>query len=448
MQKQLSFAVGWLTALGWQCAMPSVAYTGAQQVLAFIAVCDRDYVIQGWHGALLTMAFVLAAIFFNTSAIGKLPILEGLAVVFHTFGFFAFIIIIWVMGPRAGKSPEGGTTPFKGAKPLFRALADPEPSFTDAHTTFTTFADDNGWGSIGAATLIAIVAPTTTYLGADSAVHLAEELKDASHVLPRAMVSAATINYVTGFVATVTLMSNLGDVDEVLADPSGQPWVAVVYRATGSKAATLVLIVVMIVLVRCRKLTLREGAMLIVRASTSSARSTKLPARLDRSGRKLDFIPSTSCNYGIFLNRLNTLADIFTYHSFARDRGLPFHTFLSKVRPNSGVPANAVYVTLAFTCILALIIIGSTAAFNIILSVSATGLFTSYLVCVLCVLAKRLRGEVFPATKFSLGKAGLPINAAAVCFLMVAYFFLFFPAVPNPAPADMNWAILIVGQLH
>lgn len=63
------------------------------------------------------------------------------------------------------------------------------------------------------------------------------------------MASAAIVNYVTGFVATVTLMSNLGDIEELLADPSGQPWVAVVYRATGSKAATLVLIVVLIVMV-------------------------------------------------------------------------------------------------------------------------------------------------------------------------------------------------------
>lgn len=130
---------------------------------------------------------------------------------------------------------------------------------------------------------------------------------------------------------------------------------------------------------------------------------------------------------------------------FARDKGLPFHPFLSRVRPSSNVPANAVYITLAFTCLLALIIIGSTAAFNIILSVSATGLFTSYIVCVGCVLAKRLRGEPFPETKFSLGRVGgVVVNVLALCFLTVAWFFLFFPAVPDPGPAGMNWAVLIV----
>ncbi len=200
--------------------MPTVAYVGAQQVLALISICDRSYVIQGWHGALLTMAFVLAAIFFNTSAIGKLPILEGLAVVLHVFGFFAFIVILWVMGPRA-----------------------------DAQETFTVFADDNNWGSVGLATLIAMVGPTTTFLGGDSAVHLSEELKDASYVLPRAMATAAVINYVLGFVTTVTLMFNLGSVKDDLNDPSAQPWVAIIYRITGSRAATIVLLIIMIIMV-------------------------------------------------------------------------------------------------------------------------------------------------------------------------------------------------------
>lgn len=67
------------------------------------------------------------------------------------------------------------------------------------------------------------------------------------------MASAAVINYVTGFIATITLMSNLGDIEETLADPSGQPWVAVMLRATGSEAATLVLIFVLIVMVRLER---------------------------------------------------------------------------------------------------------------------------------------------------------------------------------------------------
>jgi choline transport protein len=220
LQKQLSFAVGWLCCLGWQAAMPTVAAFGSQQVLALISVCDRSYVQQGWHGALLTIAFVLLAIIFNIAAIGQMPMFERLSMILHFLGFIAVIAIYWALGPGA----------------------DPE-------IAFTVFSDGNNWGSTGLATIVAIVGPATTFLGGDSAVHLAEELQDASYVLPRAMVSAAAINYGLGFVSTVTLMFNLGSVAEVLADPSGQPWVAVLLRVTGSTAATVILLLVMIFMV-------------------------------------------------------------------------------------------------------------------------------------------------------------------------------------------------------
>lgn len=47
LQRPLSYAVGWLCALGWQAAMPTVAYVGAQQVVALIALSKPDYVYQG-----------------------------------------------------------------------------------------------------------------------------------------------------------------------------------------------------------------------------------------------------------------------------------------------------------------------------------------------------------------------------------------------------------------
>lgn len=195
---------------------------------------------------------------------------------------------------------------------------------------------------------------------------------------------------------TLTFMFALGNIEEDLADPSGQPWVAVILRITGSRAATIILILIMMFMY----------FFCAVNQVTCSSRQV---------------------------------------FAFARDKGLPYHEFLSRVNRN-GVPTNSVYVTLAYTCILALIIIGSQTAFNIILSVSATGLFTSYLVVISTVLARKLRNEPFPASRFEIPRTiGIFVNIIAICFLSVAFLFLFFPAAPAPNAADMNWGILIYG---
>ena len=130
--------------------------------------------------------------------------------------------------------------------------------------------------------------------------------------------------------------------------------------------------------------------------------------------------------------------------AFARDKGLPFHSFLAKVEPN-GLPRNSVVVTLGFTCILALIIIGSPAAFNIILAFGNGGLYTSYLVILTVVIYRRFDGNEFPKTKFSLGKWGLYINAITWCYLAVVMVFCFFPGMPNPTLEYMNWSSLMFG---
>lgn len=151
----------------------------------------------------------------------KLNLAEGLAVVAHVFGFIAFIAILWVMGP----GPH-----------------------TSAYDTFFTFEDANGWGSPGLAALVGLIGPIATFIGGDPAVHLAEELQDASYTLPRAMVSASGINYLIGAVALISFMFNIGPLDAPdLYLYYGQPWIAVILRITGSKAATIVLIVVILI---------------------------------------------------------------------------------------------------------------------------------------------------------------------------------------------------------
>lgn len=252
---------------------------------------------------------------------------------------------------------------------------------------FFNFEDRNGWGNRGLATMIGMLGPVSTFIGGDSAVHLAEELQDASYILPRAMVSGTAINCIVGIIGLVSFMFNVGPIDDSLYVYGGQPWIAVIYRITGSKAATIVLVLVVAINFFC----------LVINTIMTSSRQV---------------------------------------WAFARDKGLPFHRFLSKVEPD-GLPRNAVFLTLVFTTLLALIIIGSASAFNIILSFSIAGVYTSYICILCCIIYRRFDGNEFPPTKFGLGRWGLPINLFSLGYLVTALVFIMFPAMPNPDAASM-----------
>jgi choline transport protein len=219
-QKFLSYMVGWLCAVGWQAAMATTAYATTQQLQGLIALNVPSYAIKGWHGTLFCIAITMFAIVWNTIFIRKLPLLEGVGMVLHVFGFVGFLTVLWVMAPRS-----------------------------DPKTVWTQFEDSSGWGSKGVAALVGILGPIVTLIGSDSSCHLSEELKDAAYILPRAMVATAVVNYSMGFIMTVTILSTLGpDLDSVLGTRFGQPWIQVVLNATGSLAGTSVMTAVVCVL--------------------------------------------------------------------------------------------------------------------------------------------------------------------------------------------------------
>ncbi|KAL1956652.1 hypothetical protein VTO42DRAFT_6902 [Malbranchea cinnamomea] len=73
--------------------------------------------------------------------------------------------------------------------------------------------------------------PVITLIGSDS------EMKDASRQLPKAMLMSAGINCLIGFLMLLAVLFVVGDVGQVLATPTGQPWVQVLWNATQSKHA-------------------------------------------------------------------------------------------------------------------------------------------------------------------------------------------------------------------
>ncbi len=98
---------------------------------------------------------------------------------------------------------------------------------------------------------------------------------------------------------------------------------------------------------------------------------------------------------------------------------LPFQTLADHFNPRIGkcdIPFNAVYGCSAGCVILALIQLGSTLAFNIIVSLSVLGLMSTYMLSIGCVFLKRLKGEPLPFARWSLGRFGFAINGFALFY--------------------------------
>jgi amino acid transporter len=120
-------------------------------------------------------------------------------------------------------------------------------------------------------------------------------------------------------------------------------------------------------------------------------------------------------------------------------------TTLSKIYPKSAIPLNAIIVSLLVCVLLSLINIGSTAALNAILALDLTALLASYSISIGCLLLKRLKGEALPHREWSLGKAGMAINVAALCWLLPVLIFTLFPSSIPVTPDGMNWGCLLFG---
>ena len=225
---------------------------------------------------------------------------------------------------------------------------------------------------------------------------MSEELKDASHTLPRAMIWTAAVNSSLGFLMLVTFCFCLGDVESAINSPTGQPHIQIMYNATQS-----------------------------ISGATALASITTIMAV-----------------FGCVNNVATCSRQLF---AFARDQGVPYSAFLSHVRPGWDIPLNSVIVSFIIAIGLSLINIGSTVAFNSVASLGTCALLSSYIISISCMFVKRWNGEPLLPCKFSLGRAGIWVNGVSVVYLCVALVFAFFPTFPHPTPVLMNWNILIYG---
>ena len=128
----------------------------------------------------------------------------------------------------------------------------------------------------------------------------------------------------------------------------------------------------------------------------------------------------------------------------------------------TAIPIYAIYVLTGVACLVGIINIVSATAFNDVLSIGISSLYSSYTIVAGLLLWRRIRGDVRRSSEMGgvwhahdliwgpfhiPGKWGIALNAFAVSYGTIVIVFCFFPTTVNPDPAHMNWACVITSAV-
>nr|POE87746.1 choline transport protein [Quercus suber] len=221
------------------------------------------------------------------------------------------------------------------------------PSLGSNASVWLTSLNEGNWPTQGLSYCVGFLGNVATFVGADASVHLSEEVTNAAVTIPRAILGAMLINGGIGFAMMVTTLYCLGDPETVLKSPTGFPFIQIFADSVGNIAGATFMVALVLVLI-------------------------------------------WACSIGI-----TTTASRMTW-SFARDRGLPFSSWIGKVNSRTQVPVNAVLLVSVIAALLTLIYIGSYAAFNDVISLTITGFYGSYFIPSALLLYHRIKGNILP----------------------------------------------------
>lgn len=131
--------------------------------------------------------------------------------------------------------------------------------------------------------------------------------------------------------------------------------------------------------------------------------------------------------------------------SFSRDGGIPYAAYFSHVDPYWKVPVRSLWLQAFIISLVGILYLFANTVLEAILSVSTIALTVSYGMPIIVLLL--VGRDKLPPGEFKLGRFGMPLNVISVIYCVITTVFFLFPGEPNPAPADMNYAIAVFGVM-
>lgn len=93
-----------MTLCGWQAAVASGSFVSGTLIQGLIVLNNPSYDPKPWHGTLLFWAVYAFVVAINTMGRYFLPRFESLVLILHVLGFFAVVLPMTILGPRADSS--------------------------------------------------------------------------------------------------------------------------------------------------------------------------------------------------------------------------------------------------------------------------------------------------------------------------------------------------------
>ncbi|VUC36381.1 unnamed protein product [Clonostachys rosea] len=279
---------------------------------------------------------------------------------------------------------------------LFVSLLSASPEKQTAENLFVNLYNISGWPD-GVAFLIGLNAPNWGFSCLDATVHLANEIPHPARNIPKALLVTVALGAFTGVLTTIALFLSAPDLESVVTAAS--PSLEILYIA--------------------------------YRQNTGAAIAMQCLITISAAG---------------------AIIGVHTWQSrialaFSRDKGFPFHKYLSQVAPEPfGTPIWAHVWSCAWVSLLGCIYLGSQLAFNSLVSGGILLQYMTYSASALCLLSYG-RSKITPGP-FWFPKAGYVANIITILWTFFSLVIYCFPSY-TPVQADqMNYvSCVIVGVL-
>ncbi|OAA42321.1 amino acid/polyamine transporter I [Beauveria brongniartii RCEF 3172] len=368
-RKPVSFFVGWTNIAGWLIVVTVQGYFAAQFISAAIVVASNDsYQITAarTYGIFLVVLTTTTAInIWGNNILGKWN--TG-ALYWSILGVVITSIVLLA----------------KSAK-------------TDAKYAFTKFKNETNWPD-GVAWILGLVQSALSLTGFDVVLHMTEEMPNPRRDAPRALIYTVAVGGLRGFLFILVILFCLTDPTSVLTAPGNMPIVAMVLRATQSRAAASII-----------------SLMISVCFINGSSASITSVSRL--------------------------------LFAMARDRGIIFHDFFSHITPHLDVPLRPILLCYGFNVCFGLLYLGPRVAFSAYVASLVILLNVSYAAPTIIVLirGRRLLNAARSTKEFRFPQSlGIVVNYVSVLFLTVTSIFFCFPATLPVTSDDMNYVCVVL----